>query len=87
MMNSMIISFIITKSSVAFNVIKPNLRFYSCVILNDYKTVIFVTGAPHSFYSCVILNDYKTKAKSSVGVKLFYSCVILNDYKTMSLAH
>ena len=59
-MNSMIISFIITKSSVAFNVIKPNLRFYSCVILNDYKTVKPLYTVISLFYSCVILNDYKT---------------------------
>ncbi len=60
MMNSMIISFIITKSSVAFNVIKPNLRFYSCVILNDYKTNAIELAVERLFYSCVILNDYKT---------------------------
>ncbi len=59
-MNSMIISFIITKSSVAFNVIKPNLRFYSCVILNDYKTSCRKFKNNTWFYSCVILNDYKT---------------------------
>ena len=82
MMNSMIISFIITKSSVAFNVIKPNLRFYSCVILNDYKTWKTIQERKSLFYSCVILNDYKTYIDTDSVKYVFYSCVILNDYKT-----
>lgn len=40
----------------AFNVIKPNLRFYSCVILNDYKTNNPTKYQVVEFYSCVILN-------------------------------
>ena len=56
--------------------------FYSCVILNDYKTTFLsVFGFP-SFYSCVILNDYKTYFLKGAELGLFYSCVILNDYKT-----
>ena len=66
-MNSMIISFIITKSSVAFNVIKPNLRFYSCVILNDYKTSNDIINYVEVFYSCVILNDYKTSGGTNTN--------------------
>ena len=40
--------------------------FYSCVILNDYKTEFFHTYLNVWFYSCVILNDYKTKLIAKV---------------------
>ena len=36
------------------------MKFYSCVILNDYKTHRKVSNYGYKFYSCVILNDYKT---------------------------
>ena len=34
--------------------------FYSCVILNGYKTREVARALKEMFYSCVILNDYKT---------------------------
>ena len=52
--------------------------FYSCVILNDYKTTNYRLVVYDRFYSCVILNDYKTKIKTKRGLVKFYSCVILN---------
>ena len=52
--------------------------FYSCVILNDYKTDKVVLFDNKQFYSCVILNDYKTGLPAIKIRYWFYSCVILN---------
>ncbi len=51
--------------------------FYSCVILNDYKTGGDKYRQWYTFYSCVILNDYKTNPDGGNGSGGFYSCVIL----------